>query len=111
MCRNRRSVVWDGLAGGGEEGWSAFKAAAELAIRQANISAILIRRLKSWTLNGQTGDQNFRREKRNASGIEAPRRSFEEVRSMRLVRVKWGKFKLELPAEIFILLAVKAFLL
>jgi len=30
---------------------------------------------------------------------------------MRLVRVKWGKFKLELPAEIFILLAVKAFLL
>ena len=29
---------------------------------------------------------------------------------MRLIRVKWGKFKLELPGEIFIFLAIKAFL-
>ena len=30
---------------------------------------------------------------------------------MRLIRVKWGKFKLELPGEIFLLLALRAFLL
>jgi len=30
---------------------------------------------------------------------------------MRLVTVKWGKFKLELPGEIFLLLAIRAFLI
>ncbi len=30
---------------------------------------------------------------------------------MRLIRVRWGKFRLELPAEIFIFLLVKAFLM
>ena len=30
---------------------------------------------------------------------------------MRLIKVEWGKFKLELPGEVFILLTLKAFLL
>jgi hypothetical protein len=30
---------------------------------------------------------------------------------MRLVKVEWGKFKLELPGEIFICLLLKTFLL
>jgi hypothetical protein len=29
---------------------------------------------------------------------------------MRLIRIEWGKFKLELPGEIFIFLLLKAFL-
>jgi hypothetical protein len=30
---------------------------------------------------------------------------------MRLITVQWGKFKLELPAEIFLFLLFKAFLM
>lgn len=30
---------------------------------------------------------------------------------MRLVRVKWGKFEFELPGELFLLLALKTFLM
>ena len=30
---------------------------------------------------------------------------------MRLIRVEWGKFKLELPADIFVLLLLRAFLM
>jgi len=30
---------------------------------------------------------------------------------MRLIKVKWGKFELELPGEVFILLALKTFLM
>jgi hypothetical protein len=30
---------------------------------------------------------------------------------MRLITVKWGKFKLELPGEVLVLLAIKAFLI
>jgi hypothetical protein len=29
---------------------------------------------------------------------------------MRLIRIEWGKFKLELPAEVFLFLLLKAFL-
>ena len=30
---------------------------------------------------------------------------------MRLMRVKWGKFELELPADIFVFLLLRAFLM
>ncbi len=49
--------------------------------------------------------------KRNASGLEPRGDLIEEVRPMRLIRVEWGKFKLELPADILVFLLLRAFLM
>ncbi len=49
----------------------------------------------------------FRPEKRNAPGVEPRGDLTKEVTSMDRVRIQWGRYKLELPGEVFLLLVLK----
>jgi hypothetical protein len=44
-------------------------------------------------------------------GVKGPRRSSKAVTAMRLIRVKWGKFLLQLPGEIALFWLFKVLLL
>ena len=66
---------------------------------------------KAGRSKGTPEGQQFRPEKRNASGVQPRGDPNEEVRPMRPVRVKWGVLVIEVPGELFLALMIKAFLM